>query len=373
MNVIQESALKERLARRGAAIPAGTIAATPENAAAAAAQIGYPVVLKAVIPVGDRGGKGLVTPAFSRMDVLRAASGLLGRHVEGHQVRDVRVEAMLPPGTDYYLAATFDFVQGSPILLWGSGGTGVEHWLVPNRASFMLSEGPEPNLLPSELQPVGRALHEVFADLQARLVELNPVRVVKGEAVVLDAKAVLDPVVPPPPDAIVIGRAKSEHAARLQLQLTELGTTAKVIYEEFTGDVGLVMWGGGSTMIALDALQSCGLSPANYSDMAAGTKQPEVIGLLCRTVLQQGPRGVLAGSTVSSALSAIEIARALDEVFEEQWPNPGDGLPVAVRLAGADENSAKELLERRPLVRHFGRDATLEDAINWLATRMKAA
>jgi succinyl-CoA synthetase beta subunit len=370
--VIQEDPMKARLVARGATAPAGETAADVDYALRIASRIGWPVMIKAVSPVGDRGGRGLVGVGRSAAEVSAWSTRLLGSTFDGHVVEEVRIEAVAPPGEDHYLAFTFDYVAGAPTLLWGRGGSGVESWLTPEQLSFELNAGPGFEVLPRPLQRLGRLLFDVFCELGARLVETNPVRLVGGSPVVLDAKAVLDPGMPPPPDATWIGRRQSGLGESLQQQLTDLGTTAKVQFEELGGEIGLVMWGGGSTMIVLDALFRCGLRAANYSDMAAGTHQPAVIGLLTDAVLLQQPRGLLVGSTVSSALSASEIATTIDASIARHLARPGEEIPVAVRLAGEAEAEARALLQRRPNVRHFGREETLEDAVEWLRRQLVA-
>jgi hypothetical protein len=98
------------------------LAATAQEAVAAARKIGYPVVVKVVSPKilhkSEVGGvvvgvpnDSQLTDIFKRLSVLDGFAGLL-------------VEEMLP-GSELIIGAKVDF-QFGPVILLGIGGTGVE-------------------------------------------------------------------------------------------------------------------------------------------------------------------------------------------------------------------------------------------------------
>ena len=69
-------------------------------------------------------------------------------------------------------------------------------------------------------------------------------------------------------------------------------------YEELGGDIGLVMWGGGASLVILDALLRLGLRPMNYADVSAGAGILESTqALIANTVLSERPLGVLMATS----------------------------------------------------------------------------
>ena len=73
---------KEVLASFGIAIPKGKLAKTPDEAAAAAREIG-PVAVKAQVPVGGRGKAGGIKLAKTPEEARAAAEAIIGMDIKG--------------------------------------------------------------------------------------------------------------------------------------------------------------------------------------------------------------------------------------------------------------------------------------------------
>src|SRR5260370_19001277 len=85
---------KEVLASLGIAIPPGRVARTPEEAAAACAELG-PVAVKAQVPVGGRGKAGGIKLAGSPDEARAAAQQIIGMDIKGLKVRLLYAETPL--------------------------------------------------------------------------------------------------------------------------------------------------------------------------------------------------------------------------------------------------------------------------------------
>src|SRR5262249_54875471 len=114
----------------GIPVLAPRLAATAEEAAAIAAELGRPVALKIVSPdishKTDVGGVALDlrTPA----DVARAATAMLARVRQprpGAAIRGMAIQAMAPSGQELLLGAVRD-PQFGPLVMVGLGGIYVE-------------------------------------------------------------------------------------------------------------------------------------------------------------------------------------------------------------------------------------------------------
>ena len=90
---------KDLLRKTGIPVPPGGVAVTPEEAVAAAEKIGFPVVLKAQVPVGKRGKAGGILFAENSGEVLTRARELFGKNIYGAlAAAAVRVAAAMASG-----------------------------------------------------------------------------------------------------------------------------------------------------------------------------------------------------------------------------------------------------------------------------------
>ena len=88
---LQEYRSKEILARHGVPLLAGETATTPEQARAAAADLGGPVVVKAQVLVGGRGKAGGVKLAADPDEAEQKAREIIGLDIKGTTVKTVLV------------------------------------------------------------------------------------------------------------------------------------------------------------------------------------------------------------------------------------------------------------------------------------------
>src|SRR5260370_8374221 len=119
---------KEVLASLGIAIPPGRVARTPEEAAAACAELG-PVAVKAQVPVGGRGKAGGIKLASSPDEARAAAHQIIGMDIKGFKVPLVYCETALDIGREIYLGFTVDRDPRATILMLSAkGGMAIEQW-----------------------------------------------------------------------------------------------------------------------------------------------------------------------------------------------------------------------------------------------------
>jgi len=229
-----EAMVKGWLERRGVAVPAGRVVKTQQEAARAAAEVGYPVVLKVssdrMLHKTEVGAVklGIKTPGELRREFgeMRARANDSMRH-DGFE--GVLVERQVPPGVEIIVGLQNDPHFG-PVVMVGTGGIYTD--LMADVAFRMLPvKRAQVRDMMAGLQ--GRALLEGFrgsepcdikaledcilniarlgADIAPFLesADFNPVIVSDAGAVVVDAKVVLSEVVHP--GAIEAGRPRTEH------------------------------------------------------------------------------------------------------------------------------------------------------------------
>ena len=118
---------KQLFARFGIPVSDGRVAFTPEEARAAAAEIGGPVVVKAQVLVGGRGKAGGIKLAATPDEAAERASEILGLDIRGHVVRTLWIESASDIEREYYFSITFDRGAKRPLfMLTTSGGVDIE-------------------------------------------------------------------------------------------------------------------------------------------------------------------------------------------------------------------------------------------------------
>jgi acetate---CoA ligase (ADP-forming) len=128
--MLSEHLGKAYLAALGIAVPAGGLACSADDAAAIAAQIGFPVVLKAQAKgFAHKSDCGGVMLAISDQNALRQAWGQLRAQLATScpdlRLDGVLVERMSPPGLEFIVGARRDPAWG-PVVAVGLGGVLVE-------------------------------------------------------------------------------------------------------------------------------------------------------------------------------------------------------------------------------------------------------
>ena len=103
----------------------GQIAATPEEARAAAEQLDAPVMVKAQVLVGGRGKAGGIKYAADPAAAEGYARDILGMDIRGHIVRRLWIERASDIEREYYFSITFDRGAKRPLLMLTTEG-GVE-------------------------------------------------------------------------------------------------------------------------------------------------------------------------------------------------------------------------------------------------------
>jgi succinyl-CoA synthetase beta subunit len=84
------------------------VAGTPEDAGAAAAEIGAAVVVKAQVKTGGRGKAGGVKLARDAGEAREKAAGILGMDIKGHTVHQVLVTEASDIAEEYYFSFLLD-------------------------------------------------------------------------------------------------------------------------------------------------------------------------------------------------------------------------------------------------------------------------
>src|SRR5436309_2911308 len=287
---------KELFKRHGIAVSEGRLATTPQEARAAAEELGGPVVVKAQVLTGGRGKAGGIKLAATPDEAEARASDILGLDIRGHVVRRLWIERASDIAREYYLSITFDRGEKKPLLMFTTEG-GIEIEQVAEETPEKLArlhvdplEGyqpyqarrliygagiADPNEQKQLLDIVGK-LYACFVGTDAMLCEINPLIVTpEGEVRALDSKFTVDDnALYKHPEIAEMRDPESvppeERAAR------EQGVT----YVKLDGEVGILGNGAGLVMSTLDVITSAGGRPANFCDLGGGGDAQGVVDAL---------------------------------------------------------------------------------------------
>ncbi len=356
---LHEHQAKTLLRDYGLPTPQGGIATTPEEASALAQVLGgQSWAVKAQVHAGRRKQAGGVRFAESRESVAEAARELLGRPLvtgqtgrEGLLVKSVYVEKAAEIEREIYLAALVDRTAGRLTLIASpTGGEDVEAGL--SKAEALVRLSPEAGMVPETAHfasmagalglsgDTAEAAAEVFAglwkaflELDASLIELNPLAITKsGELVVLDVKMVLD-------DNALFRHPELE-ALRDEDESDPQEREAhrfEMNYVRLDGDIGLMVTGAGLCLATIDMIKRRGGEPANFMDVrpvASGAQIAEGLGILLRS---PRIRVILVNAMGGGILRCDTLAEGVAEAYRTSARK----LPIVFRGAG----TAKELGE----------------------------
>jgi succinyl-CoA synthetase beta subunit len=363
---------KELFRRFGIPVSEGRLATTPEEAEAAAQELGGQVVVKAQVLTGGRGKAGGVKLADDPLDAEAKAGDILGLDIRGHVVRKVWVEQASDIAKEYYLSLTFDRGEKKPLyMLTTEGGVDIEEVAATKpealaRLHVDPLEGFQPwqarRLVygagiedPSEqkqiLAIIGR-LYDCFVSSDAMLCEINPLIVTPdGEVKALDSKVTVDD------NALYKHQDIADMRDPEAYPPEERAARAKgVTYVKLDGEVGILGNGAGLVMSTLDVIALAGGRPANFCDLGGGGDAQGVVDAL--EVITADPQVRAIFFNIFGGITRCdEVARGILQALGQMTIEH----PIVVRLDGTNAEEGRRLLaEAAPANLHV--EPTMLDA-----------
>jgi succinyl-CoA synthetase beta subunit len=344
---IHEFQAKEIFSKHGLPIPKGIIAHNAHEAEKAAKEIGTSiVVVKAQVHAGGRGKAGGVKLARSPEEAGEIAAQMIGSRLktyqnpEGLPINSVLIEEGLDIEREFYVGITLDREVSRPVLMVSAaGGMEIEE-IAKTTPELIFKEHIDPvlGLMPyqarkiafkldlkdksliSQFMKVVMKLSKMYFDLDASLIEVNPlIKTKNGELVCLDAKIDFD------------DNALFRHRDILELedttQIDPLELEAKkwdLNYVRLDGNIGCMVNGAGLAMATMDIIKYYGGEPANFLDVGGG-------------------------ATVERVAAAFKILLS-DPKVKSVFVNIFGGIVRCDRIAGGIVEAAKQVKLDRPLI-----------------------
>jgi succinyl-CoA synthetase beta subunit len=345
---------KELFARHGVNVSAGKVAFTPEEAEAAARELGGQVVVKAQVHMGGRGKAGGIKLANDPAEAKAKAEDIIGLDIKGHVVRRLWIEDASDIDREYYFSINFDRTAKMPLLMLSTeGGMDIEE----------VAEKTPEKLITMHVDPVWglRAfearqmafdagihadvrnkvvammlqLYDAFIKEDAMLVEVNPLLVTpEGEVKALDSKFTVDDnALFRHPD---VAAMRDVHAQDPQEQMAhEKGVT----YVKLSGEVGILGNGAGLVMSTLDVIQQAGGKPANFLDVGGGATAEEIVASLEIILSDEKVRSIFF-NIFGGITRCTEVAHGIITALGQLDVN----VPIVVRLDGTASAEGLQML-----------------------------
>lgn len=359
---VHEYQAKSILARYGVPVLRGNVAYTVEEAIKVASELGGTLwVVKAQIHAGGRGKAGGVVLCRSREEVAQAAKRLLGSRLATHQtgpkgkeVKRLYIEEGCDFTSELYLSLVVDRVhQCLSFVVSDAGGMDIEEvsqktpekiltLQIDPASGFQPHHGRkiayELGLKGESIKALGELaqnLYKNFGELDASLIEINPLVVTKtGDLVALDAKMTFD------------DNGLSRHPEIEQLRdedeedINELEAARQGLsYVKLDGNIGCMVNGAGLAMATMDIIKLQGAEPANFLDVGGGASQDKVTAAFKLILADSNVEAILInifGGIMRCDIIAEGIVSAAKEVHLT--------VPMVVRLQGTNEKEGKKIL-----------------------------
>jgi succinyl-CoA synthetase beta subunit len=346
---------KQLFASAGIPVSEGRLATTPEEARAAAEELGGQVVVKAQVLVGGRGKAGGIKLADTPAEAGAHAAAILGMDIRGHVVRRLWIERASDIAKEYYLSVTFDRGEKKPLVMFTTEGgvdieevaeskpdalarlhveplVGFQPWHARRLVYAAGLDDPEEQ---KQVAAIVGKLYGAFVDFDAMLCEINPLIVTPdGEVKALDSKFTVDDnALFRHPD---VAEMRDVEAADPRERLArEKGVT----YVKLDGEIGILGNGAGLVMSTLDVIDQVGGRPANFCDLGGGGDAQGVVDALEVIVTDEQVKAILF-NIFGGITRCDEVARGILDALGQLTIDH----PIVVRLDGTNAEDGRRLL-----------------------------
>lgn len=356
---LQEFQAKALLSQFAISSPAGAVVTASDEAEAIATRLHTETIfVKAQIHAGERLAAGGIRTVNSPKAAKAAAGELLGQKLvtaqtsaQGQTVKSVLIEAGIRAVQELYLSLQIDPVSGAILLTAGQGGANIEKRVATQELKLeSLPLGIRGERNPGEIVELAgriglsgglavtfgeliKKLHRAFVELDAGLIEINPLVVTDTEELVaVDAKVIVDD------NALYRHPELKElrddsHTDRIELHAQR----HQINFVQMDGDIGTIVNGAGLALATLDMIAAAGGSPANFMDIRTTAKSLDIAQGIS-LVLENTRAKVLLVNVFGGGMQPCDtIAEALGIAFRRSRRI----LPVVLRMTGNNEDLAR--------------------------------
>ena len=350
---------KELFDKYGVPTMRGLVVDSPDGMAEAiqAADLHYPVVVKAQVQIGGRGKAGGIQFANNAEEAEAHCRRLLGSDLRGYTVRQLLIVEKASYKTEWYLSIMLDRLTKCPMIIFSAmGGMEIEQTakespdkivkiaidplmgFQPYMAQYMLSKTGLPVSYAKQLSALMQKLYKAFMEYHCMLCEINPLVVTEDDTLLaLDGKVDID-------DSALY-KLPDIQEFREQLYEEDLVKEARkfdflYIPVEAGGTIACVSNGSGMLMSCIDLITKDGMSVAAVLDLGGGAtaiRIKEAIRILFAT---PGVDSVLI-NIFGGITRCDEVAGGVKMALEE---GHCEGKSIVIRMEGTNKDIGLEII-----------------------------
>tara|TARA_B100000989_G_C19505680_1_gene456424 strand:+ start:160 stop:1323 length:1164 start_codon:yes stop_codon:yes gene_type:complete len=360
---IHEYQAKQLISKYGVTIPAGEVIFQPHEAITVISWLNEDkVVVKAQVHAGGRGKGGGIKICNGHDEIIGNVEKILGMKLvtaqtgpEGKIVRRVYLEKAYEIKKEFYFCVTIDReTGGNTIITSKKGGVNIEEVAEKNPDEiFKVRLGPGSPLLTHHARTIAYqlglsgiaakkaqknfvSLYNAFTELDASLLEINPLAVTNDDDVVaLDCKASFDD------NALFRQRAIAGMKDDNEYDPLELEAARHDLnYVKLDGNIGLMVNGAGLSMATMDIIKHYGGKAANFMDVA-GAATPERVAAAFKLIYRDTDVMGILINIFGGMMRCNDIAQGLVNAAKEV----GLDKPLVVRLEGTNVEMGMDILK----------------------------
>lgn len=313
----------------------------------------FPAIIKSQIAIGSRKKAGLIKIAENNEVAINLCNEFFSKEISGFKVEAILIEELADIQHEYYCSVALD-ASGRQFYLIASaeGGIDIEEVAATNpdaiiKENFSFKHGLDQNMAKAVAERLGfsnqalatatdifQKLWKITVEIEAQLVEINPLVLTPSGLIAVDGKMILD-------DDAAFRQPITQKL--LKTKVTDLEKFAKdagFFFVKLDGDLGILANGAGLTMSFLDVLSGMGLKPANFLDLGGGANTERVYKAL-QLLFKLNPKCILInifGGITRCDIIAEAVVQALADF--EKTP------PMVIRLIGTKEKEGVEILKK---------------------------
>lgn len=335
----------------------------------------FPLVLKTQVLTGGRGKAGGIKICSEKTELRALLTQLFDMKIKDEPVRAVLAEEKAEIAQEYYLSIVLQGGTARPLLIASpAGGMDIEQVAAQTPEKIIRIPidpliGPQDYQIrylakhlgyqsKGELKDFISKLYQAFSELDATLVEINPLASTDAGLLALDGKVTLDDKADFRQGELLKELLEEQQALPGADSTPALGSEDTITYVPLTGTVGLISDGAGTGMLTLDLIKDAGGEAANFCEMG-GLTSPEVMYKAMETVLTDPNVKSLLVVLIGGFNRMDEMAEGIVNYQQAH----GLEIPVIVRMCGTMEEEGKKIMAQAGIPAYDDLLAAIEAAV----------
>jgi len=343
---------KEVFSEFGIPLASNLVIKRGENIEEKVKKFTFPAIIKSQIAIGSRKKAGLIKIAQNTEEATSLCRSFFKKEVAGFQVEAILIEELTQIEHEYYCSIALD-ASGRQFYIIASkeGGIDIEEVAQTNpdaiiKTSFSFKEGLTDGISQDVAVHLGfsgdllesgkeifKKLWDITLNLEAQLVEINPLVLTPSGLIAVDGKIILD-------DDAEFRIPLIQNLLNKKLSdLEKISKEAGFSFVELDGDIGILANGAGLTMALLDVLSELDLKPANFLDVGGGASKDRIYKAL-ELIFKLKPSCIFIN--IFGGLTRCDIvAEAIIQALKDFTDIP----PMVIRLTGTNEAEGIAILK----------------------------